>query len=231
MKNLMQKELTLIGLVVTQDIEFTTPKLFYEIVKSKPAIVAEKHSRYTASDAKHSLGEYSDKQREYWKTSKNIVVYEDEDKLRNFIKLARNNEIINSKMYFGRITKELAERIKNETGLDIEGYNLSISANEIRKIFKDHGKENTETPRGQRIITEDDIINIPLIVSNPDVIKLNNEMYKEKQVIMFIKTLNGKTTIVSYVSHTPHDLTVQTMYSGRKELTPKAQGQMHTPCL
>ena len=46
---------------------------------------------------------------------------------------------------------------------------------------------------------------------------------------MFTKTLNGKTTIVSYVSHTPHDLTVQTMYSGRKKLTLKAQGQMHNP--
>jgi hypothetical protein len=137
MKNLMQKELNLIGLIVTQDIEFIAPKLFYEIVKSKPAIVAEKHSLYVVSDEKHSLGEYSDKQREYWRMSKNIVVYEDEDKLRNFIKLAKNNEIINSKMYFGRITKKLAERIKNEIGLDIEGYNLSISANEVRKIFKE----------------------------------------------------------------------------------------------
>jgi hypothetical protein len=217
MKNLMQKELTFLDLVVTQDIEFITPKLFYEIVKSKPATLAEKHFQYAASDEKHSLGEYSDKQREYWKTSKNIVVYESEDKLRNFIKLAKNNKIINSKMYFGKVNKELAERIKNETGLDIEGYNLSISANEIRKIFKDHGKESTETPRGQRIITEDDIVNIPLIVSNPDIIKLSDEMYRKKQVIMFIKTLNGKTAIVSYVSHTPHDLTVQTMYSGRKK--------------
>ena len=108
--------------------------LYYPHEKSH----AEKHFQYAASDEKHSLGEYSDKQREYWKTSKNIVVYESEDKLRNFIKLAKNNEIINSKMYFGKVNKELAERIKN----------------------------------------------------------------------------------VSYVSHTPHDLTVQTMYSRRKKADP-----------
>ena len=75
----MQKELTLIDLVVTKDIESITPSLFYEIVKPKPATLAEKHFQYVASDEKRSLGEYSDKQREYWKTSKNIVVYENED--------------------------------------------------------------------------------------------------------------------------------------------------------
>jgi hypothetical protein len=41
MENLMQKELTFIDLIVIQDIESIDQKLFYEIVKSKPATVAE----------------------------------------------------------------------------------------------------------------------------------------------------------------------------------------------
>jgi hypothetical protein len=66
------KELAFIDLAVIQEVESLAPKPLYEIVKSKPAIVADKNLPYVTSDEEYSLGEYSDKQREYWKTSKNI---------------------------------------------------------------------------------------------------------------------------------------------------------------
>ena len=63
-------ELTLVDLVVIQGTESLASELFYEIIKPKPAIAADKSFPYIASDEKCSLGEYPDKQREYWKTSK-----------------------------------------------------------------------------------------------------------------------------------------------------------------
>ena len=44
------KELTLIDLVVIQNTISLTPKLFYEPIKSIPAIVADKNSLYVVSD-------------------------------------------------------------------------------------------------------------------------------------------------------------------------------------
>ena len=121
-------------------------------------------------------------------------------------------------MYFGAISTDLAERIFNATGVDAENYNITISSNEIRKILlNSHGDEKKENLRGQRAITEDDILAIPKIIEEADFIELDRKKYDGKPIIRFIKTINGKTTVVSYVSQKKHDLGVQTMYSSIKK--------------
>jgi hypothetical protein len=209
------KELILVDLAVMQNEEVFEHKLFYEPVKPTPAMVAEKRCSYMANDEKYSLDGYSEHQRENWAYSKRIIIYENEAQLYEFIRNARSQSNSNKKMYFGIIPKNLAEMIKKDTGIDIESYNVSISENEIRKIFKSHGDEATELPRGQRAITEDDIVNIPKIIQNPDKIILDDELYGKNFVIKFTKTINGRTTVVSYASDKHQDLAVQTLYSGK----------------
>jgi hypothetical protein len=165
------------------------------------------------------LAKYSEHQRQNWAQSKRIKIYENKAQLRDFIRNAKNNSNSNNKMYFGKIPEYLAERIKSDTGVDIAGYNVSISENEIRKIFKSHGSEATEALRGQRAITENDIANIPKIIQNPDTIELDDNLYDRKPVIKFTKTIDGRTTVVSYVSDKRNDLRVQTMYSGKNNGT------------
>jgi hypothetical protein len=210
------EELILIDLVV-----------IHEHIKSEPMIAAEKRCLYMPLDEKHSLGKYSEHQRENWALSK-IAIYENEEQLRNFIRQAKDGKIIDNKIYFGKIPSYLAERIKKEIGkdIDVEGYNLSISAYEIRKIFNSHGDKSTEEPRGQRSITEDDIVNIPLIVLTSDKIMLSDDLYEGRPVIVFVKTINGQTTMVSYVSKKSKDLRVQTMYSGKDK---KGSGTLAPP--
>ena len=86
------KELTLIDLIVIQNTISLTPKLFYEPIKSIPAIVADKNSLYVVSD-EYSLGKYSEKQRENWVGS-DITICENEAQLRDFIRQAREGKII-----------------------------------------------------------------------------------------------------------------------------------------
>jgi hypothetical protein len=212
------KELILVDLTVMHSDEAPKSKLFYEPVKPKPAIAAEKRCLYMANYEKYSLDGYSEHQRENWVKSK-IVVYESDIQVRNFIKQAKDGKIIDEKMYFGKIPSALAEKIKNETEVNVEGYNLAVSAYEIRKIFSSHGNISTEAPRGQRAIIEDDIVNIPLVVCTSDKIELSNTLYEGRPVIVFIKTINGRTTVVSYVSKKSKDLRVQTMYSGKRSGT------------
>jgi hypothetical protein len=165
----------------------------------------------------HSLGKYSEHQRQNWACSKRIIIYEDETQLRDFIKLARNDKTFDRKMYFGMIFGDIAQRIKDNTGIDVEGYNVTISASVIRKIFISHGDETTEALRGQRAIVEDDILRIPQIILYADKILLSPQPYGGNPVIRFVKTINERTTVVFYVSNKHKDVAAQTMYSRKKK--------------
>ena len=86
---------------------------------------------------------YSEKQIENWSESKRITICDTFEKIKKFVNDAISNKN-NKKAYFGAVTSNLAKRIENETGINVENYNCSLGSNEIRKIFKDHGDEKTE---------------------------------------------------------------------------------------
>ena len=120
-------------------------------------------------------------------------------------------------MYFGKIPIKLANFIQNKTGLNVVGYNLTLRANEIKKIINNsHGNEIREDLRGQRVITKEDLLLLPQIINNPDEVILSDKLFEGKPVIEFRKLINGKMKVITYVSSKHHDLTVQTMYSGKK---------------
>ena len=170
---------------------------------------------------KYSLDGYSEHERENWAKSSRIVVYENDAQLERFLHDALDGKNLGQKMYFGKIPVNLAEKIYSETGLDVSGYNSTLRASEVKKILQySHGDEATEIKRGQRAITIDDLKSIPQIIQSPDKIELDTQQYEGKPVIRFVKTLNGRTTVVTYVSKKHHDLTVQTMYAGAKKETP-----------
>ena len=182
---------------------------------------------------KYSLRPYSQHQKDNWKSSKSIVVYENDAQLREFVKSELNNKQSNKKMYFGAIPADLAAVIRSKTGIDVENYNCSISGYEIRKIFKDHGNEKTEALRGQRAITVDDIANIPAVVQSPEYIALSKKDYMGKPAIIMSKNINGNLTVVAVVSNKHLDLFVQTAYANNKKgnlATPTAeQAAVNTP--
>lgn len=172
----------------------------------------------TGSETRYYLEGYTDHQKENWAGSKSVVVYESDAQLEQFIDDALNKRNLDKKMYFGRVPSDLAQRVMDETGMDIDGYNCTIQAQEIRKILvHSHGNEAFERARGQRAITKEDIMNIPEVISSPDSISLSRKLYEGKPVIRFSKTINGRTTVVSYVSRKHRDLAVQTMYTSTKK--------------
>lgn len=110
---------------------------------------AKENTDTQSNGVKYSLKEYTEHQKENWKGSKQIIVYENENQLRNFIQKSLDGEYLSvkKKMYFGAISTDLAERIFNETGVDAENYNITISSNEIRKILlNSHGDEKKRKP-------------------------------------------------------------------------------------
>lgn len=184
---------------------------------------ANKNAADTGDGAKYSLRSYSEQQIRNWENSKRIVVYSSDAQLRKFIKDARAGKIGGRKMYFGMVPQNLAQKIMSETGINVDGYNCSLSAYEIQKIFKDHGNAATERLRGQRAVTEDDVAAIPEILQNADTIVPSDKKYNGKPAIQFTKNGNGRVNLVAVVSDKHLDLFVQTMYAGIKK------GNLATP--
>lgn len=184
---------------------------------------ANKNAAENSDGAKYSLRSYSEQQLRNWENSKRIVVYSSEAQLREFIKDARAGRIGGRKMYFGMVPQNLAQKIMSETGINVDGYNCSLSAYEIQKIFKDHGNAATERLRGQRAVTEDDVAAIPEILQDADTIVLSDKKYNGKPAIQFTKNGNGRVNLVAVVSDKHLDLFVQTMYAGIKK------GNLATP--
>lgn len=171
----------------------------------------------SAEGTKYQLKPYSDHQRENWKNSKLIQIYENEQQLRAFISNSLSDPSFRSKMYFGQVDERLAEKIKKAADINILGYNLALYSYEITKILKDHGDSKKETPRGQRAITTEDLLKIREIVQNPDQIILSKDLYEDHKAVMFVKDIDGRHTVVAYAVPKKFDLHIQTMYIGKRK--------------
>ncbi len=170
-----------------------------------------------AGGVKYSLKGYTGQQKENWKNAKRILIYDNDEQFLDFIKKARDDGSYNQKIYFGAVSEELAAVIWENTGVNVENYNCSLSAYEVRKIFKDHGDNEKEALRGQQAITEKDMLDIPNVLQSPENIALSKDHYQGKPVIVFSKQLDGKFTVAAVVSDKHLDLFVQTAYKGAKK--------------
>lgn len=178
------------------------------------------------ADVRYSLVEYTEHQKQNWKNSKRIVVFDNAEQLEQFIRDSVYDKTMDKKMYFGAIPPDLTQRIKEATGVNVENYNLSLGSYEIRKILKDHGDTSTEAFRGQRAVTPDDFSHIVDVVLNPIDIKLSPNTYNGKPAIIFTGNYNGRMNVVAVVSDKRLDLFVQTIYANaKKENLPTPTGE------
>ena len=195
--------------------------LFYQALEETKSVGNQAAESMTS--AKYSLKEYSEHQLRNWANSRRIVVYENEIQYRSFVHEALTNKAFDKKLYFGAIPIDLAAEIESSTGLNIEGFNCSISAYEIRKIVKDHGNQEREALRGQKEIMEADFLRIPKAIASPQNIYRSNKDYEGKPVIVFEQGTNEKIHVVGVVSDKHLDLFVQTAYMTIKK------GDLSTP--
>ncbi len=166
------------------------------------------------SGVKYSLGQYSDVQKENWKNSKKIVVYENDAQLLQFVRESIANKDAANKMLLGVINGDLAARIKADTGLDFDGKNAVIRAKNVRKILlHDHGDAEAESLRGQIAVTDTDFLAIKDVFGSPDEIRLEPGGYNGKPAATFEKVIGQKKYTMFVVdSGGSLDIFVQTMF-------------------
>ena len=180
------------------DIELDIP------IRDDIAPVQERVSQYVDS--------YSDHQKNNWKNSKKIVLYESETQLKQFVEDAKERKNAGKKLYFGKIQDEVAKRIESELGYDVNGYNCALYSDNVKKIFKDHGDEAKENQRGQRAVEVNDFVRIPEVVATATEIESGGD-YNGQPVIHFKK---DGITVVGVITEGALDLYPQTMYISKK---------------
>ena len=115
---------------------------------------------------------------------------EQENLINELFDFAFNNPENKKKMLdLGLIDKDLAEKIKTATELDLENYLISIDNFGIRHTMEKHGSSKTEEPRGQIAINKEDFAKILDIVQKADKITLEGKTSIGKDVILFEKQL------------------------------------------
>lgn len=133
----------------------------------------------------------------------------------------------NAKLYFGKIGSNIAKKIKSKLGVEIENYNLSLSANAINHILKNHGDIKTETDRGQVAINDNDFKLIPQIVTEFDDVIDSGLTTEGKKVITFKKRIGDTYYLINYVSDKNHNLEVKTMYKQKKKNSATASDELN----
>lgn len=133
----------------------------------------------------------------------------------DFVKesLSGDSKSGNKNYYLGQVSEELATDIFNKTGIDVESYNIQMSSDNIRHIYKDHGDVKTETGRNQIPLDAELIAKLPQVFDNPDEISISsNPDTRGRKVIMFEKRINGKIIVAEAISAGKHRLSLDTMY-------------------
>lgn len=80
---------------------------------------ASEQARKYVGDKHFALKPYSEKQKENWKDSKKIIIYENSEQLREFefVRQSRSDNQYSKKIYFGAIGSELAARIEAQISI------------------------------------------------------------------------------------------------------------------
>lgn len=157
--------------------------------------------------------EYTEQEKENWGNS-NIIFCNTETDIINYVEDSLKTHKY-SRMYIGKIGGSLSEKIEQATGIKLEGYNVALSSDNIRKIIKDHGADN-EALRGQVPVTAKELAKIPEIISDSDKISLSGTTEKGKTALRFEKNIDGHSVVIEYVSDKRKMLYTQTMYINKK---------------
>ena len=119
----------------------------------------------------------------------------------------------NKNYYLGKVSEELAADIFKKTGIDVENYNIQMSSDNIRHVYKDHSDVKTETGRNQIPLDAELIVKLPQVFDNPDEISFSsNPDTRGRRVMMFEKRINGKIIVAEAIGAGKHRLSLDTMY-------------------
>ncbi len=92
----------------------------------------------------------------------------------------------NEKVYFDNVSDEVAEKIKELTGVNVKGFKVAIEARQINHILMDHGESGKSD---QSLSSDDDIAKMEFVLKSPDDLSLSGKT----QAYSYMKNGYNKT--------------------------------------
>lgn len=131
----------------------------------------------------------------------------------SFIKNALSDRQNVDRAYLGKVPEATAQKVLNETGVDIRGYNAILPGDAVRHMFKNHGDTKAEAERGQVALTPETAANITAVLSNPDkvIFSKKTDAYGRK-TLMFEKKIGDIYITAQAVTDGTKSLTTDTLY-------------------
>lgn len=116
------------------------------------------------------------------------------------------------KFSIGQINPKLAIKVKEITGLNVDGYEHIIDNFAIKHTILKHGNAKTEEKRGQSAVTTDYFEKISEIIKNPDNVYDGGINNIGRRVIVYEKNINGTIIFLEEIRTKQKELALQTMY-------------------
>ena len=123
------------------------------------------------------------------------------------------------KIKIGKVKSWIIEKAK-DMGIDIEGYYHEISNYFIRHVLKSHGDEKKEIGRGNLPISDNDFMQIPVILEHPDFVIIGAKRNSQDRII-YVKYMEDGTMFYFeeiLTGKSNKTLRGNTMYKSRKKL-------------
>ena len=92
-----------------------------------------------------------------------------EEKIKKFVSNALDNANKSAYIDLDFLTNKEIRFIRNKTNINLNGYRFSLDTSAVRHIINKHGNKQ-EKLRAQKPISEDDFLNITLIINNSETI-------------------------------------------------------------
>jgi hypothetical protein len=116
------------------------------------------------------------------------------------------------------VSPEIAQKIKEITGIDVSGYKHSIDKSEINHAINRHSNNKVEQSRSQLPITDEDLLNIPEILVAPDNIVGLKKDKMGRETIAFEKNIgDGNTLVYAAILTGRRELAFQTMFKKKTD--------------
>jgi valyl-tRNA synthetase len=117
----------------------------------------------------------------------------------------------NKVILLGEISAYTSSKIKEQSGISVEGYQISIDAYGVKHVLQGHGDKRRENQRGQQAVGEKDFELMVQIVNNPEIVFFDETDRLGRDCFQFQSTFDNKYVIIMEVRTGRKQLALKTM--------------------
>lgn len=162
--------------------------------------------------------EFNDTELSWWKDNPKIVICYTANQFERYLVRMQENEYKDEcTAYLGKITNEIADRIKEETCIDICGKIVAVDKRGLEHAITHHSDQIKEEKRAQIPIDYSLFLRVPDIVNNFDFC-IDTSRHNVKSFRLGKQYDSGCVIIVEIVSNRRNTLRTEDLWKTKKSL-------------